>query len=88
MCSSDLAPAAGAAPAAPAAAPTRQYGVQVSSDGTTWTTVAAQSRTDGTLTMVTFKPTSAKFVRLTSTAPAGATVGWSITNLKFYTAGR
>ncbi len=81
------APGAAAAPAAPAA-PTRQFGLQVSLDGSSWTTVPAQSRTDGTLTMIAFKPTQAKFVRVTSTQPEGANIAWSVTNLKLYQAGR
>ncbi len=81
------APGAAAAPVAPAA-PTRQFGLQVSLDGSSWTTVPAQSRTDGTLTMIAFKPTQAKFVRVTSTQPEGANIAWSVTNLKLYQAGR
>ena len=88
------APAAGpggaaAAPAAPAApAPVRQFGVQVSLDGTTWTTPVVQARTEGTLTMIAFKPTQAKFVRVTTTQPDGANIAWAVTNLKLLQAGR
>ncbi len=84
--------AGGAAAAAPAAPP-RQFGVQVSLNGTTWTTLPAHSRADGTLTIISFKPAPAMFVRLTSPtnpAPDGtfAPAAWSMTNLRLYQAGK
>jgi mono/diheme cytochrome c family protein len=78
----------GAPPAAAAAAPARQFGVQVSADGANWTALAATSRTEGTLTMINFKPTPAKFVRITSAPPAGGAAAWAITNLRLFQAGR
>ena len=83
----------GAAPAAAVPAVPRQFGVQVSQNGTAWTTLPVQSRADGTLTIISFKPVQAKFVRITSpvAAPANgapAPAAWSMTNLRLYQAGK
>ncbi len=81
----------GAAPAAPAGPPPslgfpRQYQVQVSTDGTTWSAPVAQGA-GAPLTTAAFAPVRAKAVRITQTAPADpAAPAWVIQNLRIYTA--
>jgi hypothetical protein len=64
----------GAAPAAPAPPPVapksgypRGYKLEVSTDGSTWKTVA-QGKGSGTATRISFAPVRAKFVKVTETA--------------------
>ena len=59
----------------------RGYKVETSLNGTTWTQVAIGSGT-GATTAITFKPTQAKFIRLTQTATTEGAPPWSITQLK------
>jgi mono/diheme cytochrome c family protein len=83
------APAPGAAPAGPVMPPgpyPRAYKVDVSMDGTTWTTAAEGSGTPGTTT-VTFAPARAKYVRITQTAPGGDAPLWSMQRLRLFRPG-
>ena len=62
-------------------------------NGATWTTLPSQRRAEGTLTILSFKPAQAKFVRLSSPTPATAEgtpapANWSMTNLRLYQAGK
>ena len=56
-------------------------------NGTTWTEVAMGAGR-GATTIITFKPTPAKFVRLTQTATPDAAPPWSITQLRLFEAPR
>ena len=56
-------------------------------NGTTWTEVATGAGT-GATTIITFKPTPAKFIRLTQTATPDAAPPWSITQLRLFEAPR
>ena len=88
-------PAAGAtagAPAGPPPAPVapvlgypRAYKVETSMNGTTWTPVAEGPGT-GSPTIVTFKPTQAKFVRISQTATTENAPPFSIAQLRLYRA--
>ena len=82
------APGAGAppAPVMPAGPYPRQYKVEVSMDGTTWTPVAEGQGTPGSTT-ITFTPTQAKYVRLTQTATAENAPVWSMQRLRLYRPG-
>jgi hypothetical protein len=81
--------AAADAEAAPAAPPVlgfpRGYKVEVSMDGSTWSSPVAQGRGTGATTVITFAPVQAKFVRLTETENVDAV--WSIQNLRLYRPG-
>lgn len=59
----------------------RTVDVQVSSNGTTWVSVATQPGTDG-VTTVKFAPQVASYVRVRQTATAGAL--WSVGELNLY----
>jgi hypothetical protein len=59
----------------------RAYKVETSLNGTTWTPVATGTGT-GASTTITFKPTQAKFIRLTQTATTEGAPPWSITQLR------
>ena len=61
----------------------RGYKVETSLNGTTWTPVATGQGT-GATTTITFKPTQAKFVRLTQTATTENAPPWSITQLRVF----
>ena len=56
-------------------------------NGTTWTEVATGAGR-GATTIITFKPTQAKFVRLTQTAAPDAAPPWSITQLRLFEASK
>jgi mono/diheme cytochrome c family protein len=81
--------APGAAPGAPAPAPVvgypRGYTVQVSMDGNSWSPVA-EGKGDGARTTVAFRPTRAKFVRITQTDSVPDAAPWSVRNLRIYEA--
>jgi hypothetical protein len=86
-------PPAGAGPPAPAidAAQSgvtppvaREYQIQVSLDGKKWTPVAKGSI--GALTVAAFSPVSAKFVRLTQTAPPQGPARLVVQNLRLFQA--
>jgi hypothetical protein len=74
--------ASGAPVAGPGGYP-RGYKVEVSSDGTSWTT-AAEATGSSPISVVTFEPVSAKFVRLTLTATADDAPAWSIQALQIF----
>jgi hypothetical protein len=80
----------GAAQAQPATPPgfyPRGFTIQVSTDGTRWSTPpVAQGQGAPGLTVASFKPVQTRFVRITATtADAQA---WSMKNLRLFTAGR
>ena len=84
-------PAAGAAtppsaPALPAGPYPRGYKVEVSTNGTAWTEVAAGQGTPGSTT-ITFTPTQAKYIRITQTATAEAAPAWAMQRLRVYRPG-
>jgi hypothetical protein len=77
--------------AADAAAPPqpgypRGYDIQVSTDGTRWTSVAKGQGT-GINTDVTFAPVRAKFVRITQTASTPNAPVWSVQRLRLFEPG-
>jgi mono/diheme cytochrome c family protein len=83
----------GAAPVDPNAPPPpppgfypRGYTVQVSTDGTRWSAPVAQGQGAPGLTIASFRPVQAKFVRITSTAAADQ--AWSMKNLRVLGAGK
>jgi hypothetical protein len=94
------APPAAAAPGRAAAAPPQGFGggrgfalpppgfprgytVEVSTDGSAWTQVAT-GQGDGGTTVITFKPVSAKFVKITQTSTVENAPAWSIQRLRLY----
>jgi mono/diheme cytochrome c family protein len=62
----------------------RGYSVQVSTDGKTWSNPVAQGKGEGSRTAITFKPTRAKFVRITQTEAIADAPSWSVRNLRIY----
>ncbi len=62
----------------------RGYKVETSLNGTTWTQ-AAIGEGAGATTVITFKPTQAKFVKLTQTATTPNAPPWSIQQLRILT---
>ena len=69
----------GATPRAPFA-----YSVQVSMDGSTWSTPVAEGQVSGRRTVIPFKPVEAKFVRITQTATAASASPWVLQRLRLY----
>jgi hypothetical protein len=67
----------------PAAGYPRGYAVDVSSDGASWTRVAA-GQGEGSPTVIAFTPVKARFVRLTQTATLDDAPPWSITHLQVF----
>jgi mono/diheme cytochrome c family protein len=64
----------------------REYQVQVSTDGTTWSApVAAGQGSPGT-TVIAWAPVRTKFVRITQTAATGNAPPWSMRLLRLYAA--
>jgi hypothetical protein len=64
----------------------RGYTVQVSADGTTWSTPVAAGKGEGVRTMISFAPARARFVRITQTEAAADAPPWSMRNLRLYEA--
>ena len=64
----------------------RSFSVQVSTDGTTWSTPVAEGKGGGPRTSISFAPVRAKFVRVTQTASEADAPAWSIRNLRIYEA--
>lgn len=62
----------------------RGYSVQVSTDGKTWSNPVAEGKGEGSRTAITFKPTRAKFVRITQTEAIADAPSWSVRNLRIY----
>ena len=88
-------PAGAAAPPAVPAAPAqpgafgmhpRAFTVQVSINGTDWTTVADARGTPGTTT-VTFAPVSARFLKISLGEPGDAAPAWAMQRLRIMTSG-
>ena len=81
--------APGAAAAAPAPPPPlgfpREYQVQVSMDGATWSEPVARGKGGTTQTDIAFAPVRARFVRITETGTADAP--WTIQRLRLYEPG-
>jgi mono/diheme cytochrome c family protein/glucose/arabinose dehydrogenase len=84
------APGAAPAPAAPPAftppppASPRQFKVEVSMDGTTWSAPVAEGEGKAPSTVIPFAPVRARFVRITQTATAEPPTPWSIQRLRLY----
>ena len=64
----------------------REYVVEVSSDGATWTRVAAGAGS-GATTEIRFAPVQARFVRLTQTAGSDSAPPWSMQRLRLFRPG-
>jgi mono/diheme cytochrome c family protein len=64
----------------------RGYSVQVSADGKTWGNPVAQGKGEGVRTTITFRPTRAKFIRITQTETVPDAPSWSVRNLRIYEA--
>ena len=62
----------------------REYQVQVSVDGNTWSTPVAQGQGAPGTTVITFAPVSAKVVRVTQTATVSDAPAWSMRLLRLY----
>jgi hypothetical protein len=79
---------AGAANAAPPPPPQttapRAYQVQLSMDGTAWTTVAEGTST-GNMTNISWTPAGARFLRITQTAATPGAPAWSMLETRLYT---
>jgi mono/diheme cytochrome c family protein len=75
-------PGRGAIPAAAAGFP-RGYKAEISMDGTTWAAPVAEGQGDA-VTVITFTPVRAKFVRITQTATVENAPPWSIRRLRLY----
>ena len=69
---------------APAVVAPKAYQVQVSTDGSAWSTVAEGPGTD--TTTLTFQPVSARFVRIVQTAGAENAAPWTVQALRLYRA--
>ena len=72
----------GVAAPPPAIGYARRFRVEVSVDGTTWQTVAEGS--GAPLTTAAFRPTRARFVRITQTSDAGGEPPWVVQNLRIF----
>jgi mono/diheme cytochrome c family protein/glucose/arabinose dehydrogenase len=81
--------AAAPVPAGPPPTPgfPRQYQVQVSTDGRTWSAPVAQGQ-GSALTIASFAPVRATFVRITQTGTAANAPAWVIQNLRIFRAPR
>jgi mono/diheme cytochrome c family protein len=64
----------------------RGYSVQVSTDGTNWSTPVAEGKGEGAHTTITFAPTRAKFLKITQTETPADPAAWSIRSLRIYEA--
>ena len=64
----------------------RGYRVQVSADGTTWSAPVADGQGMPGVTVITFAPVRAKFVRITQTASLANAPPWSMRLLRLYEA--
>jgi mono/diheme cytochrome c family protein len=63
------------------------YEVQMSMDGTTWSTPVAQGKGAGDKADIAFTPVRAKFIRITQTGSAENAPPWAIRRLRLYEAG-
>jgi hypothetical protein len=64
----------------------RRYQVQVSSDGTSWSTAVAEGEGAPGTTVIAFAPVDARFVRITQTGTASDAPPWSMRLLRLYVA--
>ena len=62
----------------------RGYEVQVSTDGTTWTTVAQGTGSPQTTVVLLDEPVNARFVRINQTAAAADAPAWQIQRVRLY----
>jgi hypothetical protein len=75
----------GGAPAAPPAPGfARGYELQVSMDGSAWTTVASGTGTEGTQIIALDQPTQARYVRVNQTATTPDAPAWQIQRIRLY----
>ena len=72
--------------AAPAATSPRTYRVEVSTDGTTWTTVVPEGQGGGRTTTIAFEAVTARSVRITQTAEVQDGAVWSMERLRLFEA--
>ncbi len=63
------------------------YKVQLSTDGKTWSAPVAEGAGSPATIVATFRPTQAKFVRVTQTGTAENAPAWSVLNFRVYVAG-
>jgi hypothetical protein len=70
---------------APATGPV-SYSLQLSMDGNTWGTPVAQGDGDTPTTIATFKPSEARFIRITQTGTARNGELWGIVQIRIYQA--
>ena len=64
----------------------RRYQVQVSTDGTSWSTAVAEGEGAPGTTVIAFAPVDARFVRITQTGTASDAPPWSMRLLRLYVA--
>jgi mono/diheme cytochrome c family protein/glucose/arabinose dehydrogenase len=64
----------------------RQFKIQVSIDGTTWSAPVAEAQGNPGITVVAFGPISARFVRITQTASVENGPAWSMRLLRLFEA--
>ncbi|HVW04360.1 MAG TPA: hypothetical protein VHB78_05090, partial [Vicinamibacterales bacterium] len=74
----------GFAPQPPASGPVG-FSIQVSTDGTTWSAPLTRGKGAAT-TVMAFKPTQAKFIRITQTGTG--TDRWGVARMRIYQAGK
>jgi mono/diheme cytochrome c family protein/glucose/arabinose dehydrogenase len=80
---SPLPPSAGSSPAGTYP---RNYQVQVSADGLKWSTPIAEGPGSRSPTLISFPPTSGKFIRITLTSSAPEAPAWAIRNVRLFEA--
>jgi mono/diheme cytochrome c family protein len=64
----------------------RGYRVQLSMDGSTWSTPVAEGQGSGLTTVIAFRPAAAKFIRITQTGTATDNAPWSMQRLRLFAA--
>jgi hypothetical protein len=62
----------------------RDYKVQVSMDGTTWSAPVAEGRGTGPAMQIVFAPVRARFVRITQTAEDATAPMWNMQQMQLY----
>jgi hypothetical protein len=77
----------GRGPALPPAVGPIAFRVQVSTDGTSWSAPLIEGAGAAT-TVMAFKPTPAKFIRITQTGTTTRTEPWGVAQMRIYQAGR
>jgi beta-glucosidase len=63
------------------------YSLQISRDGKSWGTAIAQGPGATPTTAISFRPVTAKFIRITQTGTS-ATQLWAVQRIRVYVAGR